>query len=40
MVVLHNAALCENSIQPLNGSSGTTSAVPIFTENFNAPVNV
>jgi hypothetical protein len=39
MVVPNNAALCENSIQPLNGSSGTTSAVPIFTENFNAPAN-
>lgn len=31
--------LCENSIQALNGSVGTFSAVPIFNEDFNAATN-
>ena len=39
MVVPSTATICENTILPLNGSSGATSAVPIFIENFNAPTN-
>ena len=39
MVVPNSATICENTILPLNGSAGATSAVPIFTETFNAPTN-
>ena len=39
MVVPSVATICENTILPLNGSAGATSAVPIFTETFNAPTN-
>lgn len=31
--------ICENTIQALNGSVGTFSSVPIFTENFNSATN-
>ncbi len=35
MVVPSTSTICENTIQPLNGSSGATAAVPILVENFN-----
>ncbi|WP_395044468.1 hypothetical protein [Flavobacterium sp.] len=39
MVVPSAATICQNSIQPLNGSSGSSTAVTIFSENFNAATN-
>jgi hypothetical protein len=38
-IVPASASICENAIQSLSGSGGASSAIPIFTENFNAPTN-
>jgi Ig-like domain CHU_C associated/Secretion system C-terminal sorting domain/Fibronectin type III domain len=33
------ASICQNAIQALSGTGGTSSAIPVFTENFNAATN-
>lgn len=39
MVVPNAVSICQNSIQTLNGSASASAAIPIFSENFNAPTN-
>ena len=38
-IVPASATICENSVQSLSGSGGSSSAIPIYTENFNAATN-
>ncbi len=38
-IVPPTATICQNTIQSLTGTGGASTAVPIFTENFNAPTN-
>ena len=37
MIVPNALTICENNIQSLSGSSGSSSAIQIFSDNFNAP---
>jgi len=39
MIVPNNATFCENSIHPLTGSVGASSAVPILVEDFEGATN-
>lgn len=39
MVVPNAVVVCENTVQSLNGSAGSSGAIPIFTENFNASLS-
>ena len=38
-IVPASVTICENAVQSLSGSGGASSAIPIYTENFNAPTN-
>lgn len=38
-IIPASASICENTIQALSGSASASSAIPVFTENFNSATN-
>lgn len=38
-IIPASASICENTVQALSGSASASSAIPVFTENFNSATN-